>query len=66
MRPTPKDVRKKGSKMLNLPSVRNCFTLAMTNKLVVIVNSLHVPKIKKILLNEIKFLVPNYSCFHNP
>ena len=34
----------------------------MTNKLVVVINSLKVPKIKKILLYEIKFLVPNYSC----
>jgi hypothetical protein len=25
-----------------------------------------VPKIKKILLYEIKFLVPNYSCLQNP
>ena len=33
----------------------------MTNKLVVIINSLKVPKIKKILLYEMKFLVPNYS-----
>ena len=39
---------KKGSKILKLPPVRNCFTLAMTNKLVVIINSLKVPKIKKI------------------
>ena len=31
----------------------------MTNKLVVIINCLKVPKIKKILLYEIKFLVPN-------
>jgi len=29
----------------------------MTNKLVVIINSLKVPKIKKLLLREIKFLV---------
>ena len=29
----------------------------MTNKLVVIINSLKVPKIKKILLYEMKFLV---------
>ena len=64
--PTPQDVRKKGSKILKLPSVRNCFTLAMTNKLVVIINSLKVPKIKKILLYEMKFLVPNYSCLQNP
>ena len=38
----------------------------MTNKLVVIINSLKVPKIKTILLYEIKFLVPNYSCLQNP
>jgi len=64
--PTPQDVRKKGSKVLKLPSVRNCFTLAMTNKLVVIINSLKVPKIKETLLYEMKFLVPNYSCLQNP
>jgi len=64
--PTPQDVRKKGSKILKLPSVRNCFILAMTNKLVVIINSLKVPKIKKILLYEMKFLVLNYSCLQNP
>ena len=29
--PTPQDVRKRGSKILKLPPVRNCFTLAMTN-----------------------------------
>ena len=38
----------------------------MTNKLVVIINSLKVPRIKKILLYEMKFLVPNYSCLQNP
>jgi len=38
----------------------------MTNKLVVIINSLEVPEIKKILLYEMKFLVPNYSCLQNP
>ena len=38
----------------------------MTNKLVVIINSFEVPKIKKILLYEIKFLVPNYSCLRSP
>jgi len=52
---------KKGSTILKLPPVRNCFTLAMTNKLVVIINSFKVPKIKKILLYEMKFLVPKYS-----
>jgi len=64
--PTPQDVRKKGSKILKLPPVRNCFTLAMTNKLVDIINSFKVPKINKILLYEMKFLVPNYSCLQNP
>jgi hypothetical protein len=29
-------------------------------------NSLKVPKIKNILLYEMKFLVPNYSCLQNP
>ena len=38
----------------------------MTNKLVAIINSPKVPKIKKILLYEMKFLVPNYSCLQNP
>jgi len=57
---------KKGSKILKLPPARNCFTLAMTNKLVVVINSLKVPKIKKMLLCEMQFLVPNYSCLQNP
>ena len=38
----------------------------MTNKLVVVINSLKVPKIKNILLYEMKFLVRNYSCLQNP
>ena len=38
----------------------------MTNKLVVVINCLKVPKIKKLLLYEMKFLVPNYSCLQNP
>jgi len=38
----------------------------MTNKLVVIINRLKLPKIKKILLYEMNFLVPNYSCLQNP
>jgi len=38
----------------------------MISKLVVIINSLKVPKIKKILLYEMKFLVPNYRCLQNP
>ena len=58
--------KKKGSKTLELPPVRNCFTLTMINKFVVIINSLKVLKIKKILLYEMKFLVPNYSSLLNP
>jgi len=64
--PTPQDVRKKDSEILKLPPVRNCFALAITNKLIVIINSLKVPKLKKISLYEMKFLVPNYSCLQNP
>jgi len=56
----------KGSKILKLPPVRNCFTLAKTNKLVVITNGLKVPNIKKILLYEMKCIVPNYSCLQKP
>jgi hypothetical protein len=56
---------KKGSKILKtIPPVRNCFTLAMADKLVVIINK--VSKIKKILVYEMKFLVRNYSCLQNP
>jgi len=44
--PTPQDVRKKGSKIVKLPPVRNCFTLAMTNKLVGII-VLKYQKLKK-------------------
>jgi len=57
---------KKGNEILKLPSVRNCFTLAMANELVAIINSVKVPKIKKILLYEMKFLVPNYSYLQTP
>jgi len=38
----------------------------MTNKFAVIINSLKVPKIKKLLLYEMKFLVPNYSWLQQP
>jgi len=64
--PTHQDVWKKGTKIIKLLSIHNRFTLAMTNKLVVIINSLKVPTIKKILLYEMKFLVRNYSCLQNP
>ena len=45
--PTPQDVRKKGSKILKLLPVHNCFTLTVTNKLVVIINSLKYQKLRK-------------------
>jgi len=61
----PKMFGKKGSKIPKLPPVRNCFTLTMTNKLVVIINSFRVSKIKKPLLYEMKFFVPNSSCLQN-
>jgi len=38
----------------------------MTDKLAVIINSIKAAKIKKLLLYEMKFLVPNYSCLQNP
>jgi hypothetical protein len=44
--PAPQDDREKGSKILKLP-VGNCFTSAMTNKLVVIVNSVKYQKLRK-------------------
>jgi hypothetical protein len=53
--PTPQDVRKKGSKILKLPGLQ-LFYICNGKKLVVIINSLKVPKIKKILLYEINFL----------
>jgi len=45
--PASQDVQKKGSEILKLPPVHNCFTLTMTNKLVVITNSLKYPKLRK-------------------
>jgi hypothetical protein len=63
-KPTPKDVQKKDSKILKLGS--QLLYICHDKKLVVIINSLKVPKIKKILLYEMKFLVPNYSCFQIP
>ena len=54
-----------GDARSNKHKIRNCFTLATTNKLSVIINSLKLPKIKKILLYEMKYLVPNYNCLQN-
>ena len=54
--PRLQDVWKKGSKILKLPPVRNCFTLAMTNKLAVIINCLKVPKIRNFYYMKWNFL----------
>jgi hypothetical protein len=53
--PTPQDVQKEGNKILKLP-VRNCFTLAMTNKLVVIINSIKYQKLRKFYYMKLNFL----------
>ena len=41
-------------------------SLAMTNILIVIINSFKLSKFKKSLLYEMKFLVQNYSCLQIP
>ena len=45
--PAPQDVQKKDSKIPKLPPVRNWFTLTVTNKLIVIINSLKYQKLRK-------------------
>ena len=62
--PTPQDVRKKCSKILKLP--RFAIVIYISNDKLVVMNSLNVLKIKKTLLYEMKFIVPNYSCLQNP
>ena len=52
----PKMFGKKGSKILKLPPVRNCFTLTMTNKLVFIINSLKYQKLRKFYYMKWNFL----------
>ena len=54
--PAPQDVRKKGSKILKQQPVRNCFTLTVTNKLVVIINSLKYQKLRKFYYMKRNFL----------
>ena len=48
--------RKKGSEILKLPPVRNCFTSTMTNKLFVIINSLNYQKLRKFYYMKLNFL----------
>ena len=47
---------KKGSETLKLPPVYNCFTLKMTNKLVVIINSRMYQKLRKFYYMKCNFL----------
>ena len=63
--PTHQDVRKKCSKILKLPKFAIILHQQWQKK-IGCHHSLKVPKIKKILLYEKKFLVPNYSCLQNP
>ena len=44
------------------PKFRSFDKVEPKSKVAVIINSLKVPKIKTILLYEMKFVVPNYSC----
>ena len=54
--PTPQDLREKSSKIKKTTSVRNCFTLAMTNKSAVFINSLTIPKFRKFYYMKWSFL----------
>ena len=49
-------LKKKDSKILKLPPVRNCFTLAMTDKLVVITNCPKYQKLRKFYYRKWNFL----------
>ena len=63
--PAPQDIRKKGSKILKLPS----FAIVLHLQWQIIWLSpwsLKALRIKKILLYEMELLVPNYSCLQNP
>jgi len=64
--PTSQDVRKKGSEILKLPPVRNCFTLTMTNKLVVIINSLKYQKLRKYYYMKLNFLYQIVAASRTP
>ena len=64
--PTPQDVRKKSSEILKLPPVHNCFTLTMTNKLVVIINSLKYQKLRKFYYMKWNFLYQIIAASRTP
>ena len=54
--PTPQDIQKKDSEILKLLPVRNCVTLTMTNKLIVITNNLKYLKLRKFYYMKWNFL----------
>ena len=64
--PTSQDVQKKGSKILKLPPVHNCFTLTITNKLVVIINSLKYQKFRKFYYMNWNFLYQTTAASRTP
>jgi len=64
--PNTQDVRKKGSKILKLPPVRNCFTLAMTNKLDVIINSFKYQKLRNFYYMKLNFLYQSTAASRTP
>ena len=64
--PTHPDIQKKGSKIRKLPPVRNCFTLAMTNKLVVIIIVLKYQKLRKFYYMKWNFLYQITAAFRTP
>ena len=63
---TPQDVRKKGSNILKLPPVHNCFTLTMKNKLVVIINSLKYQKLRAFYYMKLNFLYQTTAASRTP
>jgi hypothetical protein len=63
--PTPQDVWKECSKILKLP-VRNCFTSAMTNKFVVIINSIKYQKLRKFYYMKWNFLYHSTAASRTP
>ena len=64
--PTPQDVREKGREILKLPPVCNCYTLTMTKKMVVIINSLKYQKLRKFYYMEWNFLYQITAVSRNP
>jgi len=64
--PTHQHVWKKGSKILKLPSVHNCFTLAVTNKLVVIIIVLKYQKLRKFYYMKWNYLYQIASAPRTP